>query len=198
MTASISRWLMKLARRLTSGLHLSREPIDSVSKANWLLVTLDLFAFLPNEGKLPTNWNYLRTSPEFMTSSTFLNSGVASRILSVEWTTKRLISKIISPIENTPFVFLIKPSVPLDARISSFSKFNGHTIPSKKLHGKGRIVFDSSTPPSFRRILNLGTRFFPVGVSCHILVRPCIRVCIMFTFHQKLEMGKAEPPAPLL
>ena len=41
-----------------------REPIVSVSKANWLLVTLDLFAFSPNEEKLPTSWNYLRISPE--------------------------------------------------------------------------------------------------------------------------------------
>src|SRR4051812_29294068 len=196
MTASISPWLMKSARWLTFGLHLEREPIDSVSKANWLLVTMDPFAFLPNEGKLSTNWNYLRISPEFMMSSTFLNSGVASRILSMEWTMKRLISKITSPIENTPFVSLIKPSVPLDARISCFSKFNGHTISSKKLLGKGRIVFDLSTPPSFRRILNLGTRLFRVGVSCHILASHALECCIMFTFHQKLEMGKAEPPAP--
>ena len=30
----------------------------------------------------------------------------------------------------------------------------------KKPLVKGRIVFDSSTPPSFQRILNLETRFF--------------------------------------
>ena len=40
---------------------------------------------------------------EFMMSSTSLNSGVASRILSAEWTTKRLISKITSHIESTRF-----------------------------------------------------------------------------------------------
>ena len=136
------------------------EPIVSISKANWLLVTLDPFAFLPNEEKLPTNWNYLRIFPEFTMSSTLLNSGVASRILSVEWTTKRLIYKITSHIGNIPFVSLIKPSVPLDAITSSFSRFNGHTIPKSKPLGKGRIVFDLSTPPSSRRILNLGTRFF--------------------------------------
>ena len=89
----------------------------------------------------------------------FLNSVVASRILSAEWTTKRLISRTISHIENTPFVFLIKPSAPLDATISSFSMFNGHIIQRVKLLGKGRIVFDLSTPPSFRRNPNLGTRF---------------------------------------
>ena len=136
------------------------EPIDSVSKANWLPVRLDPFAFLPSEEKLPTNWNYLRNFPEFMMSSTYLNSGVASRILSVEWTTKRLISKIISRIESTPFVSSIKPSVPLDVIISSFSRFNGRTILRMKQLGKGRIVFDSSTPPSSRRNPNLGTRFF--------------------------------------
>ena len=151
---------MRLTRRLTFGLLLKREPIDSVSKANWLLVTLDPFAFSPSEEKLPTNWNYLRIFPRFMTSSTFPNSGVASRILSVEWTTKRLISKIISHTGSIPFESLIKPSVPLDAKTSSFSKFNGHTIPRKKLLGKGRIVFDLSTPPSSQRILNLRTRFF--------------------------------------
>ena len=37
-----------------------------------------------NKEKLPTNWNYLRISPESTTSFTFLNSDVASRILSVE------------------------------------------------------------------------------------------------------------------
>ena len=136
------------------------EPIVSISKANWLLVTLDLFAFLPNEEKLPTNWNYLRTSPEFTMSSTFLNSGVASRILSVKWTTKRLISKIILHIESTPFVSSIKPNVPRDVIISSFSKFNGRTILRMKQLGKGRIVFDLNIPPSSRRNPNLGTRFF--------------------------------------
>ena len=62
--------------------------------------------------------------------------------------------------ESTPFVSSIRPSVPLDVIISSFSKFNGRTIPRKKLPGKGRIVFDLSTPPSFGRNPNLGTRFF--------------------------------------
>lgn len=129
-------------------------------KGKLSLVTSDPFAFLPNEEKFPTNWNYLRIFPEFTMSSTSLNSGVASRILSMEWTTKRLIYKITSHTGNIPFVSLIKSSVPLDAIISSFSRFNGHTIPRKKPLGKGRIVFDSSTPPSSRRILNLGTRFF--------------------------------------
>ena len=129
-------------------------------KANWLLVTLDLFAFSLNEEKLPTNWNYLRISPESMMSSTFLISGIASRILSMEWTTKCSIFKIISRIESTPFVSSIKLSVPLDVIISSFSKFNGRTILRMKQLGKGRIVFDSSIPPSSRRNPNLGTRFF--------------------------------------
>ena len=151
---------MKLATKLTFGLFRLRVPIVSVSRASWLLVTLVLFAFSLNEEKLPTNWNYLRISPESMTSSTFLNSGVASRILSVEWTTKCLISKITSRIESTPFVSSIKPSVPLNAIISSFSRFNGRTILRRKQLGKGRIVFDLSTPPSSRRNLKLGTRFF--------------------------------------
>ena len=114
----------------------------------------------PLKEKLPTNWNYLRISPESMMSSMFLNSGIASRILSVEWTTKRVISKIISRIESTPFVSLIKLSVPLDVIISSFSRFNGRTILRRKQLGNGRIISDLSTPPSFRRNLNLGTRFF--------------------------------------
>ena len=59
-----------------------------------------------------------------------------------------------------PVRILDPDELPLDVRISSFSRFNGHTIPTKKPHGKGRIVFDLSTPPSSRRILNLETRFF--------------------------------------
>ena len=46
-----------------------------------------------------------------------------------------------------PVRILDQPSVPLDAIISSFSRFNGHTIPRKMPLRKGRIVFDSSTPP---------------------------------------------------
>ena len=124
-----------------------------------------------------------------MMSSTFLNSGVASRILSTEWTTKRLISRTISHIENTPFVFLIKPSAPLDATISSFSRFNGHIIPRVKLLGKGRIVFDLSTPPSSWRNPNLGTRFFWVGVSCHTLASHALECCIMFTLSSETWNG---------
>ena len=52
------------------------------------------FAFSLNEERLPTSWNYPHIFLEFMMSSTSLNSGVASRIPSAEWTTKRLISKI--------------------------------------------------------------------------------------------------------
>src|SRR5215216_4799571 len=66
-----------------------------------------------------------------------------------------------------PIRILDQTSVPLDAITSSFSRFNGHTIRRKKLLGKGRIVFNLSTPLSSRRTLNLGTRFFRVAVSCH-------------------------------
>ena len=118
------------------------------------------FRILAKRGEVAYQLELLCIFPESTMSSTFLSSGVASRILSVEWTMKRLIYKITSHIGNIPFVSLIKPSIPLDVIISSFSRFNGHTIPKRKPHGKGRIVLDSSTPPSSRRILNLGTRFF--------------------------------------
>ena len=103
-----------------------------------------------------------------MMSSTSLNSGVASRIPSAEWTTKRLISKITSHTESTRFAFLIKQSVLPDVRTSSFSKFSGLIIPRERLLGSEKIVCDWSTPLSFRRPLNLETRFFQVGASCHI------------------------------
>ena len=131
-------------------------------------IFLDLFVFSLNEEKLPTSWNYLRISPESTMSSTFLNSGVASRIPSTEWTTKRLISKITSHTESIQFASLIKQSVSLDVITSSFSRFSGLIIPREKLLGSEKIVFDWSTPLSFRRPLNLGTRFFQVGASCHI------------------------------
>ena len=118
------------------------------------------FRILAKRGEVAYQLDYLRISPKSMMSSTFPNSGVASRILSVEWTTKRVIFKIISHIENIPFVSSIKPSVPLDVIISSFSRFNGRTILRKKQPGKGRIIFDSSIPPSSRMNLNLWTRFF--------------------------------------
>ena len=129
-------------------------------KGSWLLVTLVLFAFLPNEEKLPTSWNFLRIFPRFMMSSTSRNSGVAFRILSVKWTTKRLISKITFHTENTPCVFLIKLSVPLDVETSSFLKFNGQIILKRRQLGKERIVSDSNILRYSRRLLNLGTRFF--------------------------------------
>src|SRR3954469_7020214 len=168
MTVVIRKWFMKLAIWLTFGLLLKRVPIDSVSRASWLLVTLDLFAFSLNEERLPTSWNYRHIFLEYMMFSTSLNSGVASRIPSAEWTTKRLISKITSHIESTLFAFLIKQSVSLDVRTSSFSKFSGLIILREKLPGSMKIVFEWNTPPSFRRPLNLGTRFFRVGASCHI------------------------------
>ena len=52
------------------------------------------FRILAKEERLPTSWNYPHIFLEFMMSSTSLNSGVASRIPSAEWTMKRLISKI--------------------------------------------------------------------------------------------------------
>ena len=159
---------MRLATRLTFGLLLCRVPIVSVSRASWLLVTLVRFAFSLNEERLPTNWNYPHIFLEFMMSSTYLNSGVASRIPSAKWTMKRLISKITSHIESIRFAFLIKQSVSLDVRTSSFSRFSGLIIPREKLLGSEKIVFDWSTPLSFRRPLNLETRFFQVGASCRI------------------------------
>ena len=104
-------------------------------------------------------------------------------------TTKRLISKIISHVGNIPFVSLIKPSVPPDVIISSFSRFNGRTILKMKQLGKGRIVFDLNTPPSSRRNPNLGTRFFWVGVSCHTLASHALECCIMFTLSSETWNG---------
>src|ERR1041384_3258753 len=110
--------------------------------------------------KLPTNLNYLHTYPEYTMYSICPNSGVASRTPSPKSTMKRLISKMTFLIESTPFLFLIQQSVSLTARRLSFSKFNGHTTLRKKLHGKEKTVSEPSTPPSSRRLLNLGTRFF--------------------------------------
>src|SRR3954471_3931985 len=148
------------ARRLTFGLLLSREPNDSVSKASWPHVTSDLSAFLPNVEKLPTNLNYPRTFTEYMMYSMCHNSGVASRTPSAKSTMKRLISKLTFLIESTLFVFLIPQSVSRVVRRSSSSKFNCHITPRKKQHGKEKIASVPSTPPSSRRLLNLGTRFF--------------------------------------
>src|SRR3954470_19390891 len=147
-------------RRLTFGLLLIREPKDSVSKASWPHVTSDLSALLLNVEKLPTNLNYLRTYPEYMMYSMCHYSGVASRTPSAKSTMKRLISKMTFLIENTPFVFLIPQSVALAARRLSFSKFNGHTTLRKKPRAKEKTVSVSSIPPSSRRLLNLGMRFF--------------------------------------
>src|ERR1041385_3579865 len=154
-------------RRLTSGLLLRREPKDSVSKARWPHITSDLSAFLQNVEKLPTNLNYPRTFPEYIMYSMCHNSGVASRTPSAKSTMKRLISKMTFLIENTPFVFLTHQSVSLAVRRSCSSKYNGHTTLREKPRGKEKTVSVPSTPPSFRRLLNLGTRFFRVGASCH-------------------------------
>ena len=72
------------------------------------------FLILAKQGEVSYQLELPHIFLESMMSSTSLNSGVASRILSVEWTTKRLISKIILHIESTPFVSSIRPSVPLD------------------------------------------------------------------------------------
>src|SRR4051812_654806 len=135
------------------------DPNDSVSKESWPHVTLDLSAFSLNVEKLPTNLNYPRTFPEYMMYSMCHNSGVASRTPSVKSTMKRLISKMTFLIESTLFVFLIPQSVSHVVRRSGFSKFNGLITPRKKQHGKEKIVSVPSTPPSSRRLLNLGTRF---------------------------------------
>src|SRR4051812_22681396 len=133
--------------RLTFGLLLWREPKDSVSKASWPHVTSDLSTFSLNVEKLPTNLNYLRTFPEYMTYSMCHNSGVASRTPSAKSTMKRLISKMTFLIESTLFVFLIPQSMSLVVRRSSSSKCNGHTTPRKKLRGKEKTVSVPSTPP---------------------------------------------------
>src|SRR4051812_42239090 len=150
------------------------DPNDSVSKESWPHVTLDLSAILLNVAKFPTNLNYLRTFPEYMMYSMCHNSGVASRTPSAKSTMKRLIYKMTFLIENTPFVFLIPPSVSLADRILSFSKFSGHTTLRKKPRGKEKTVLVPSTPPSSRRLLNLGTRFFRVGASCQ---NPLLGMC---------------------
>src|SRR3954465_4737541 len=147
-------------RRLTFGLFLSREPKDSVSKASWPHVTSVLSALLLNVEKLPTNLNYPRTFPEYTMYSMCHNSGVASKTPSAKSTMKRLIFKMTFLIESTLFVFLIQQSVSLVVRRSSSSKCNGHITPRKKQHGKEKTASVPSTPPSSRRLLNLGTRFF--------------------------------------
>src|ERR1041385_9013196 len=134
--------------------------------ASWPHITLDLSAFLLNVEKLPTNLNYLRTFPEYMMYSMCHNSGVASRTPSAKSTTKRLISKMTFLIESTLFVFLIQQSVSLAVRRSGSLKFNGHITPRKKQPGKEKTASVPSTPPSSRRLLNLGMRFFWVGASC--------------------------------
>src|SRR3954470_3207194 len=160
MIVIIERRATTLMRRLTFGLLLRREPKDSVSKASWPHVTSDLSALLLNVEKLPTNLNYPLTFSEYMMYSMCPNSGVASRTPSAKSTMKHLISKITFLIESTLFVFLIPQSVSRVVRRSSFSKFNGHITPRKKQHGKEKIASMPSTPPSSRRLLNLGTRFF--------------------------------------
>src|SRR4051812_41319199 len=127
---------------------------------SWPHLTSDLSAFLPNVEKLPTNLNYLRTFPEYMMYSMCHNSGDASRTPSAKSTMKRLISKMTFLIESTLFVFLIPQSVSLAERRSSSSKCNGHITPRKKQPGKEKIASVPSTPPSSRRLLNLGTRLF--------------------------------------
>src|SRR3954464_521368 len=80
----------------------------------------DLYAYLLNVVKLPTNLNYLCTFPEYTMYSMCHNSGVASRTPSAKSTMKRLISKMTFLIENTLFVFLIPQSVSLVVRRLSF------------------------------------------------------------------------------
>src|SRR3954462_1099821 len=108
----------------------------------------------------PTNLNYPLTFPEYMMYSMCHNSGVASRTPSAKSTMKCLISKMTFIIESTMFVFLIQQRVSLVVRRSGFSKCNGHITPRKKLRGKEKIASVLSTPPSSRRLMNLGTRFF--------------------------------------
>src|SRR4051812_23917766 len=110
--------------------------------------------------KLPTNLNYPLTFPEYMMYSMCHNSGVASRTPSAKSTMKRLISKMTFLIENTLFIFLIPQSVSRVDRRYGSSKCNGHTTPKEKLRGREKTVSVPSTPPSSRRLLNLGTRFF--------------------------------------
>src|SRR3954470_18472565 len=117
-------------------------------------------AFFLNVAKLPTNLNYLRTFPEYTMYSMCHNLGVASRTPSAKLNMKRLFTKMTFLIENTLFVFLIPQSVSLAERRSGFSKFSGRTTQRKKLRGKEKTVSVSSMPPSSRRLLNLGTRFF--------------------------------------
>src|SRR4051812_2326453 len=85
---------------------------------------------------------------------------------SAKSTMKRLISKTTFLTESTPFVFLIQQSVSLIVRRSSSSKCNGHITPRKKQPGKEKTASVPSTPPSSRRLQNLGTRFCCVGASC--------------------------------
>src|SRR3954470_8037665 len=136
------------------------EPNDSVSKESSPHVTSDLSAFSLNVEKLPTNLNYPRIFSEYMMYSMCHNSGVASRTTSTKSTMKNLISRMTFLIESTLFVFLIQQSVSHVVRRSSSSKCSGHITPRKKQHGKEKIASVPSTPPSSRRLLNLGTRFF--------------------------------------
>src|SRR3954470_9964353 len=102
------------------------------------------------------------------------NSRVASMTPSAKSTMKHLIYKMTFLIDNTLFVFLILQSMSLADKRLSFSKFNGHTTLRKKPRGKEKAVSVPSTPPSSRRLLNLGTRFFCVGGSCQ---NPLLGMC---------------------
>ena len=107
---------------------------------------------------------------------------------SAKSTMKRLIYKMTFLIENTLLVFLIPRSVSLAERRSSFWKFSGRTTPRKKPRGKEKTVSVPSTPPSSRRLLNLGTRFFWVGASCH---NPLLRfVPSLDSMHHEKEIAK--------
>src|SRR3954466_5527032 len=109
--------------------------------------------------KLPTNLNYPRTFPDYTMYSMCHNSDVASRTPSAKSTMKRLISKMTFLLESTLFIFLIQQSVSLIVRRSSSSKCNGRITQKKKQHGKEKTASVPSTPPSSRRLLNLGMRF---------------------------------------
>ena len=68
-------------------------------------------------------------------------------------------------------------------------------------HGLGKgelLMLAASYPTSSRGYSKSGPRFVWVGLSCHILASHALECCIMSTFHQKLELGKTEPPAPPL
>ena len=94
------------------------------------------------------SWSYQPTFRMFMMCFMCPNFVVASKIPFVESNMRVLIFSPTCLIASILFVFLMKRKGKLEAKLSSFSKFNGPTIPKMKQPGNEKIVYDLSTLPS--------------------------------------------------